>query len=58
MKALENVEKYRELSEDYYQLNMDAYLQLTHLYMKLSERRSGKEALEYVIKAYEASRRG
>jgi hypothetical protein len=56
MKALDNIEKYRQLSENYYQLKMDASLQLTHLYMKLSERRSGKEALEYVIKAYEASR--
>ena len=49
-------ENYRELSEDYDQLKTDASLQLTRLYMKLAARRTDHGSLEYVIKAYEASR--
>jgi hypothetical protein len=47
--------KYRQLSEDYQQLKADASLQLTRLYMKLAERRTDNQSLQYVIKAYEAA---
>lgn len=55
MKALHSFIKYRQLSEDYENLKADASLQLTRLYMKLAERRTDHESLEYVTKAYEAS---
>jgi hypothetical protein len=55
MKALHSFIQYRELSEDYQSLKADASLQLTRLYMKLAERRTDQESLQYVIKAYEAS---
>ena len=55
MKALHSFIKYRQLSEDYEQLKSDASLQLTRLYMKLAERRTDNQSLQYVIKAYEAS---
>ncbi len=55
MKALHSFIKYRQLSEDYSSLKADASLQLTRLYMKLAERRTDRQALQYMIKAYEAS---
>ncbi len=55
MKALHSFVKYRQLSEDYQTLKTDASLQLTRLYLKLAERRTDNESLQYVIKAYEAS---
>ena len=58
MKALHRFIKYRDLSEDYEELKKDASLQLTRLYLKLAERRTENESLEYVIKAYKASKHG
>ncbi|UJR36572.1 hypothetical protein I4U23_029291 [Adineta vaga] len=55
MKALHSFIKYRELSEDFEQLRTDASIQLTRLYMKLAQRRTDMQSLQYVIKAYEAS---
>jgi hypothetical protein len=55
MKALHSFIQYRELSEDYSSLKSDASLQLTRLYMKLADRRTDQESLQYVVKAYEAS---
>jgi hypothetical protein len=55
MKALHSFVKYRQLSEDYQQLKADASLQLTRLYMKLAERRTDNQSLQYMIKAYEAA---
>lgn len=58
MKALNSLIQYRQLSEDYASLKSDASLQLTRLYMKLAERRTDQESLQYVVKAYEASTQG
>lgn len=58
MKALHSFEKYRDLSDDFAQLKADANLQLTRLYMKLAERRFDESALEFMVKAYEASAQG
>lgn len=58
MKALNSLIQYRQLSEDYPSLKSDASLQLTRLYMKLAERRTDQESLQFVIKAYEASTQG
>lgn len=55
MKALHSFIKYRQLSEDFPSLKADASLQLTRLYMKLAERRTDRESLQYMIKAYEAA---
>lgn len=55
IKALQSFIKYRQLSEDFPSLKSDASLQLTRLYMKLAERRSDNDALQCMIKAYEAS---
>lgn len=55
IKALHSFIKYRQLSEDYSELKSDACLQLTRLYMKLAERRTDHESLQYVVKAYEAA---
>lgn len=55
VKALENFQKYRQRSEHFDRLKADASLQLTRLYLKLAERRSDQESLEFVIKAYQAS---
>ena len=55
MQALQNFEKYRQTGNDYYELRTDANLQLARFYMKLSEHRTDNEALQYIIKAYEAS---
>ncbi|CAF4306051.1 unnamed protein product, partial [Rotaria sp. Silwood2] len=56
MKALNYFETYRQLSKDYYQLKTDANFHLTRLYTKLAERKTNNEALQYIIKAYEASK--
>ena len=54
-KALHSFIKYRELSEDFENLKTDASIQLTRLYMKLAQRRTDAQSLQYVVKAYEAS---
>ena len=46
------------MSEDYEDIKTDASVQLTRLYMKLADRRTDIESLQYVIKAYEASTQG
>lgn len=56
MKALGYVEKYRQLSEHYYDLKIDASRQLTRLYIKLVEHYGNNAPIQYVIKAYEASK--
>ena len=55
MKALDNFEQYRQLSEDYYRLKSDANLQLTRLYLKLAERQHNENNLGYILQAHEAS---
>ncbi|CAF4370213.1 unnamed protein product [Rotaria socialis] len=54
-KALHSFIRYRQLSEDFERLKSDASLQLTRLYMKLAERRTDNQSLQFVLKAYEAS---
>ncbi|CAF0734288.1 unnamed protein product [Adineta steineri] len=55
VKALNSFIKYYQLSEDNEHLKTDASIQLTRLYMKLAQRRTDNQSLQYVNKAYEAS---
>jgi hypothetical protein len=58
MKALHSFEKYRYFSDDFPHLKADACLQLTRLYMKLAERATDQQALQYMIRANTAAADG
>ena len=55
MQALESFKQYHQAGESYYDLRTNANLQLVRIYMKLAERRTKNEKLDFMVKAYEAS---
>ncbi|CAF0955940.1 unnamed protein product [Adineta ricciae] len=55
MQALASFKQYYQAGENYYDLRTNANLQLVRIYMKLAERRTTNEKLDFMVKAYEAS---